>query len=251
MNAGRWALVCVLVVVAVTACSKHEQTAAPSSPAAAGTANPSDAKRFEGVWRIDLQASGLPGYGNSPPQLTPWGEEQRDHHRKARAAGDLSFDLTARCSSPGMPRIMTLPDPLQIIARADTVTMIFAWNHLFRLVNLDAQHRYEASYPMAMGAGNGVWEGQTLRVRTSGRHARTLLDDSIPNSEGLEVSETLSVSADGGTLTDVIVSSDPKVLASPWQRTFIYRKQQNGDINDNDSCLDRIAAGQPAVPPGY
>ena len=82
---------------------------------------------------------------------------------------------------------MTLPNPLRIIARADTVTMIFAWNHLFRLI----------------------------------------------------------------TLTDAMVISDPKVLAKPWERTFVYRKQAAGDINDNDSCLDRISAGQAAVPPGY
>lgn len=210
-----------------------------------------DTSAFEGIWKIDLTASGLPGYGNTSPQLTAWGEAQRSANQTARGNGTLDFDLTARCSSPGVPRIMTLPEPLQIVVRKDNITMLFAWNHLFRQISVDTAHPHVAEYPTAMGAANGHWQNGQLVVRSTDRNAKTLLDDSIPNSEALTVTETFSLSADGNALTDDLLISDDKVLAQPWQRRLVYRRVALSEMHDNDVCLDRVAAGQLAVPAGF
>jgi hypothetical protein len=210
---------------------------------------PAEAASLEGFWQLDLQASGLPGEGKSPPQLTAWGEQQRRQHRQARAKGDLSFDLTAHCSNPGVPRMMSQPAPIQIVARADDLTILFEWNHLLRQIHVDGRS-YPIPYPMAAGVSTGHWQGATLIVATRGRNAKTLLDDSIPNSEALTVEEIFSASRNGTQLDYEVTSTDPKILAQPWKRRFIFRKKADVQWHD-DVCLDRVAHGEPAVPRGF
>lgn len=214
-----------------------------------GVPVPPEAAALAGVWQIDLQASGLPGDGNSPPQLTAWGGQQRQQHRKARAQGDVSFDLTAHCSNPGVPRMMSLPTPIEILPRADDVTILLEWNHLQRQIHVDGRS-YPIPYPMAAGVSTGHWQGATLIVSTRGRNAKTLLDDSIPNTEELTVEEVFSVSKDGGQLDYHVTSTDPKVLAQPWKRHFIFRKKSDAQWHE-DVCLDRVAHGDRAIPRGF
>ncbi len=233
---------CLLVLLGVVATGR-------SWAAGYGTPVPAEAASLEGVWQIDLQASGLPGDGNSPPQLTARGEKQRQQHRRARARGDLSFDLTAHCSNPGVPRMMSLPTPIQILARADDVTILLEWNHLQRQIHVDGRS-YPIPYPMAAGVSTGHWQGGTLVVTTRGRNAKTLLDDSIPNSEALTVEEVFSVSQEGKRLDYRVTSTDPEVLAQPWERHFIFRKKLEVPWRE-DVCLDRVERGEKAVPRGF
>jgi hypothetical protein len=214
-----------------------------------GIAYPPAAAAFEGVWQIDLKASGLPGDTGDMPQLTAWGAAAAERNRRAQAAGDYSFDLTAHCSNPGVPRIMSLPNPWELFARADDVTITFEWNHLLRQIHVD-QLSHAVPYPMAAGVSTGRWDAGRLRVHTIGRDSKTLLNDVIPNSEELTVDEVFTIADNGATIRYEVTMVDPKVLAKPWTRRYVFRKQSRREIRD-DSCLDRLAPGSRAVPDGF
>jgi hypothetical protein len=178
------------------------------------------------------------------------GDDARARNQQQRAAGDLSFDLTARCSNPGVPRIMSLPSPIQILPRADQVLIIFEWNHLLRQINVDGKEP-EVLYNMAAGLSTGNWKSGKLVARTVGRNDKTLLDDSIPNSEDLEVTEEFSVRRGGRILDYTVTIADPAILLQPYTRHYVLRKLRAEQFSDNDSCLDRLQAGKPAVPKGF
>jgi len=214
-----------------------------------GKIYPPAAAPFEGVWLIDAKASGLPGDGNNPPQLTATAAQARKMNQELRAKGDSSFDLSAHCSNPGVPRVMSVPSPIRIFARADDVTIMFEWNHLLRQIHVDGKE-HEVPYTTAAGVSSGKWEDGKLIVNTIGRNDKTLLDDSIHNSESLTVAEVFSASKDGKTLSYTVTMEDPEVLAAPWTRHYVFHKQQ-GYVLKDDVCLDRVEAGKLSLPKGY
>ncbi len=63
--------------------------------------------------------------------------------------------------------MMSLPTPIQILARADDVTILLEWNHLQRQIHVDGRS-YPIPYPMAAGVSTGHWQGGTLVVTTRG-----------------------------------------------------------------------------------
>lgn len=221
-----------------------------TAQSAGNWSKPAEAAPYEGIWLIDLKASGLPGYGKTPPQLTKMGEDARAKNQRQRAAGDVSFDLTARCSNPGVPRIMSLPNPIQILPRADQVLILFEWNHLLRQINVDGKE-HEVLYNMAAGLSTGSWKSGKLVARTVGRNDKTLLDDSIPNSEDLQVTEEFSVRRGGRILDYTVTIEDPAILLQPFTRHYVLRKLRPEQFSDTDVCLDRVQAGKPAVPKGF
>jgi len=223
----------------------------PATAQSAGNwSKPAEAARYEGTWLIDLRASDLPGYGKNQPQLTKMGADARARNQQRRAAGDVSFDLTARCSNPGVPRIMSLPSPIQILPRADQVLIVFEWNHLLRQINVDGKE-HEVLYTTAAGVSTGSWKSGKLVASTAGRNDKTMLDDSIPNSEDLQVTEEFSVRRGGQVLDYTMTISDPAILLQPLTRHYVFRRLKPEQFSDNDVCLDRVQAGKPAVPKGF
>lgn len=224
-------------------------SASAQSPVYRGEVIPASAAPLEGVWQIDLKASGLPGYGASVPALTAEGEAGRRENQSRRKNNDTSFDLTAHCSNPGTPRLMSLPEPIQIVARGDDVTVLFQWNHLYRQIHVDGK-AHEVEYPTATGMSVGHWKGSELIVDVAGRNDKTLLDDAIPNSADLKVEERYKVTENGTRLSYTVTLTDPKFLARAWIRHFVFDKVPNGKIGD-DSCLDRLLEKQKSVPDGF
>jgi hypothetical protein len=164
-------------------------------------------------------------------------------HLASRRKGDTKFDLTSRCSSPGVPRILFLPYAFEIYERPDEVVFVYEFNHLFRQVITDGSTP-EALYPTAMGLATGKWRGDALIVTTHARDAKTLLDEAIPNSESLEVTELLQRTGD--VIEDRLTINDPKIFTKPWTAIVHYQLQRGREIVE-DVCLDRVAAGQPPI----
>lgn len=213
-------------------------------PAAEGSA--ASTPDFTGVWMLDTPATQLKPSDGSATPLTAWGQETYEKNKAAIAKGDFSVDLTRQqCASPGAVRMMTLPYLIEFFQRPHQLTMVFEWNHLYRVVHLDKPQ--EAPYPMAIGISNGKWESETLVVETSDLTDNTLLDSSgLPHSDQLKVTERIRQTAPD-RLEVQMTLTDPKAFTKPWSVTLPYRKTDATGVPE-DVCLDRVEQGQPAFP---
>jgi hypothetical protein len=199
--------------------------------------------RLDGVWQTTDPRRLLEPEDGSPLPFRPAAAALYQKHLATREKGDTAFDLTSRCSSPGVPRILLLPYPFEIFERADQVIFAFGFNRLFRQVMLD-KSQPDALYPMAMGFATGRWNGDTLTIVTRSRSSKTLLDDAIPNSDSLVVTERLR--RKGDTIEDRMTIDDPKIFTRPWSATVHYKWLEGRQIGE-DVCLDRVAAGHPPI----
>jgi hypothetical protein len=199
-----------------------------------------------GVWTVSGPSAALRPPDDSTVPLTAWGRMQFEHNRALQAKGDQSYDLAVtRCASPGAVRMMMLPYRMEIFQRPYQVTLLFEWNHLYRLLNTRAEPEV-APYPMAIGISNGHWEHGTLVVKTTDMTDDTQLDSfGLPHSDKLEVIEHLRLSGPE-RLEDVMTLHDPQAFSRDWSVTLHYRKV-SGRVQE-DICLDRLDAGQPAFP---
>lgn len=201
---------------------------------------------LSGVWQIDGNASALRTLAGKLPSFTTWGRAQYNRNKAAFARGDYSGDLTRhQCASPGVVRMMTLPYPIEFFQRPFQLTMLFGWNHQYRLVNLRPKPA-EIPYEIAFGVSNGHWEKDVLVIRTTDLTDNTLLDSAgLPHGDRTVVTERIRL-IDQDHLENVVTVTDPKAYKQPWSFRLAYRKTAAKSVAE-DVCLDRRAAGGPAV----
>ena len=203
------------------------------------------APNLEGVWTLKAPVRLLRTTDGELPPFKPEALTTYLANLKLAAKQDYSFDATKRrCSSPGMPRIMTIGWPFNLIERSDQVIMLFSWNRMYRQIPITASPP-QALYPTAIGTTTGHWEGGALVVTTTGRDDATLLDDAIPSSESLEIVERIGKKHN--MLEDRMTITDPAIFTKPWQTTLKYREIPV-EPDTEDVCLNRLAAGKPALP---
>jgi hypothetical protein len=201
---------------------------------------------FTGVWRLDGDATALRSISGKTPPLTSWGREQYEHNQAAFARKDYSGDLTRlQCASAGAVRLITLPYPVEFFQRPFQLTMLFGWNHEYRLINLRPT-AMTTPYELAIGISNGHWEGDTLVVRTTDLTDNTLLDSAgLPHGDKTIVTERIRM-LDRRHMEDVVTITDPKAYSRDWSFRLGYHKTAAKGVAE-DVCLDRMAAGGPAL----
>jgi len=201
-----------------------------------------------GVWRLQssFQHSIKTSDGQTPPLLPEAAETYRKNLAKY-AAGDLSFDKSQTlCTSPGMPRLVMLPAPFEIVQERERLAFIFQWNHRFRIVDLSGTPPVidDLSY---RGTASGQWEGNVLVVHIRGLVDTSLLDMSgMPHSEDLQITERYRLENGGKTLVNELSFDDPKTFTHPWKTIITYRKLPRGTELEEDVCRERIGKGLPA-----
>lgn len=201
--------------------------------------------RFNGAWLVDDGVDRLLTEDGKIPPLLPAARVVYEEHLRRRAAGDVSFDTSTWCSSPGLPRLMLIDYPFEILVRPDVVAFHYEWNRWGRLVEMNIDE-LEVLYPSPIGVSLGHWEGETLVIDTRGVIDTALLDTAgLPHSEDMVLTERLRVLPDG-RLENRLTVDDPATYAAPWTARVVYQPQFSTTI-DEDVCLDRIRAGEPAV----
>lgn len=211
-----------------------------------------DGPNLEGTWKISApQSSFKPEKGAIP--FTADGRRRYEQNKQARGKREYeAYDYAmARCSSPGIPRLMLTPDRFRIWQRAGLVAFQFEWNRLARHIDLGGlipQTRLledDEYVGRAVPISKGRWEGDTLVLTTTGFSGNTLIDDLVPLSDQLKLTERLRLT-DADTLEDRITLEDANYFTRPWQTVVTYKRQPDGLFRE-DICLDRIASGQPAI----
>jgi hypothetical protein len=213
----------------------------PSDPNWAKAYKPKTRRDFTGVWQntggIGWTPGVPPGLGQNPP-LTPEYKKIFDMHQANAAAGKPTGDITAACLPQGMPRIMTMTYPMEIMMNDTQVNIFAEWQEQTRRIFLDGRPLDPDADPTYNGQSTGHWEGDVLVATTFSLHPDTNLEASgLPKSDRMIVYERIWL-ADDDTLKDEITLVDPKALARPWTVTKTYKRGPPGFKIMQYVCLE-------------
>jgi hypothetical protein len=139
-----------------------------------------------------------------------------------------ALDPEAKCFLPGVPRIMYMPHPFQIVQTAKQITMLFEYLHATRNVFMDSPHP-KGPIEWWMGDSRGRWEGDVLVVDVVHFNDQTWFDRAgNHHSDALHLVERYSLITPDHINYEVTVE-DPKVFTRPWKMTMpLYRRKEAG-----------------------
>ena len=231
--AGGWALA-VLCMVQV----------APASPARAEPSAPDH--HLQGVWEplggalLDPNARALPGNKGRPMtelnSFPPYNAEFQKRYDKTTAdlrAGVHMVDLSAMCLPQGMPRMMAIGYPIDIIVQPTRVVMMFEPGMQRRIIHTDGRQHTKPDDidPSFSGESIGHWEGDTLVVDTVGIRGDLMFDYTFtPHSDALHIIERIRRVND--TLEDDMTLEDVKAFTRPWHITRTYKLQPTWELKE-------------------
>lgn len=191
-----------------------------------------------GVWSIVHPSHALRTVEGRLPPLTPSARAVYERHLAAAARGDRSFDGTTRCLPPGLPRLMFVDEPFEILQRPKVVYFVFQLNRLPRRAYIDEALPSDPD-PLWLGYSVARWEGKTLVIDSAGFNDETLLDDAgLPHSETLHLTERYRLSRDGKHLQARFTIDDPKSYTRPWTVKAEYVKRPGYEIPE-EFCMDK------------
>jgi hypothetical protein len=205
---------------------------------------------INGVWEVAGKIQELKTVDGKTPPLRPAAAKVYAEHVAMWKKGDLSYDPTARCIGPGLPRMLYLPYPFQIIQHdhPKEITYLFQWNYWDGHVYL-TKKQLPVPYPLSLGVSTGQWQGDTLVIHTYGLRAdNTLLDAAgMPHSTQMQVWQHIHLTDHRRVMVDRVTIDDPETFTRSWDTEVRFRRLPADTEIPLDICLDRTDAGKPAV----
>ena len=178
---------------------------------------------LQGIWQVKTPANENVATfveGGAIPYL-PAAAAQRAKNFASRATADP----LSKCYMPGVPRIMYMEWPFQILQTKDHVGMLFEWMLDYRLIYTNGAPHETRVMPW-MGDSRGRWDGDTLVVDVANSNDLTWLDKAGDfHSDALHVVERYTM-VDADTIRYDATVEDPKVFSRPWTlRVSLSRKK--------------------------
>jgi hypothetical protein len=220
-----------------------------SQAAAASKARSPAAKlhsEFEGVWEAVGGAMFDPAARNLPDnrdrstsemrETPPYNAEYEARYSKIIAdvrKGVAVDDGSARCLPQGMPRMMVINYPIDIIVQPKRVVMLFEPLAQRRIIYTDGRKHTDLADldPSFSGESIGYWEGNVLVVDTIGLREDTVFDVSVaPHSDALHIRERMR--RVGENLEIHYVVEDPKAFTKPWYITRVYKRNPGWELRE-------------------
>jgi hypothetical protein len=156
--------------------------------------------------------------------------------KKKYAANALKEDAEIKCYLPGVPRVMYMPYPVQIVQSTEYILMMSEFATAQRTINMTTNNRPPAD--TWMGWSNGKWDGDTLVIDSRGFLGSTIgaLDqegaiqvrflDRAGNyhTDGLHVVERIRRTGPDHLSYEATIE-DPNVYTRPWTISMpLYRR---------------------------
>jgi len=215
---------------------------------------------LNGIWQSlttanwDLEAHGA-GPGAYPQMLGAWGAEPGGqsiveggvipYRPESLARREANFENRAKPSVPGdgvepsmgdpelkcwmtgVPRMMYMPYPLQIVQTPEAVLVTQEFNGNTRIVRMNWEEESPVDNTFFMGWNRGRWEGDTLVIDVTGLSDKNWLDRAGNFlSDAAHVVERLTA-ASPYHITYEATIEDPKVFSRPWKISFpLYRRME-------------------------
>jgi len=216
-----------------------------------------------------------------PPPLTPEYQAKREEFQRLRDQGVLVGDPPATCLPPGMPRLMTMSFPFEMIITPATSYILADWDSAVRRIYTDGRDWPEYMLAEFNGYSIGQWHDEDgdgvydmLSVETRSIKGPRSFDSSAvvlhDNNETVVLEEFRRL--DQNTLENTITTIDD-ALTGPWtvKRQYSHtppsdevlwieyvcaennRHIKLGDewyfLNSEEGTLDPTREGQPKLVP--
>jgi hypothetical protein len=136
--------------------------------------------------------------------------------RKQNAAGRATHDPLSKCWMPGVPRLMYIPYPYQIVESANqpVIPILSQYVHVIRNIQMQGEHL--DGLENWLGDSRGRWDGDTLVVDVTNFNDMTWYDDAGNyHSNELHVVERFTRTGPN-TIAYEATMTDPKVLTKPF-----------------------------------
>lgn len=227
----RWrsgaALVLLLVLaVPVAAQRPPEGAVAPvvtGDPARRDIRVPDTVPNISGTWLPMSSNRTITPLDGAPTPFLPWAREFYEKRLAAEAAGMPLFDPNASCLPSGVPRVIPVPYPLDIVQTPGRTMIAIEVMHNYRVVHMDRTAPPPGQAPSYLGYSVGHWEGDTLVVRTTDLNGYTQLDEEgRPKSAAMTVTERYQKRAPD-LLEITYTMDDPKTYSHPWTARAVFR----------------------------
>jgi len=181
--------------------------AAPAAPAAAG-ARGGGARGGGGAGARGGGAAAQPGALPTQPPMQQWAAD------KSRGMKNID-DPTVHCFMPGIPRVVGMPFPLEIVQTLNKIVILYEAFRTFRVIPTDGKKVGGESAPSFNGDSVGHWEGDTLVVDVTNFNGKIWGPGNMKvTSAKYHVVERYRL--DGDNLIYQVVIEDPDVLTGPF-----------------------------------
>lgn len=140
-----------------------------------------------------------------------------------------TLDPDSKCYLPGVPRVMYMPFPFQIVQTASQITLLFEYAHATRNIFMNSPHP-KGPIEWWMGDSRGHWDGDTLVVDVVHFNADTWLDKAGNfHSEEMHLVERLTPMGPDHINYEVTVD-DPKVFTRPWKMSMVLYRRKDPNL---------------------
>jgi len=165
----------------------------------------------------------------------PWAAAKK----KENAANWLTRDPEIKCYLPGVPRVMYMPFPLQIVQSPGFIVMASEYVGATRSIHLGKAE--PPPIDTFMGHSVGRWDGDTLVIESDSFNDQTWFDRAGNfHSEALKVVERITpMSRDALTYEATI--EDGKVFTRPWKISMpLYRRLEKDAEILEFNCVEFV-----------
>jgi hypothetical protein len=178
---------------------------------------------ISGVWQVTKYQPKM--FPNGGPPLSSWGEA------RFKAANPETNDPNLGCLPTGVPRLMFVPLPMEIVQTPTRIIIVHEGVQALREIYLDRPHPKDLD-PTFSGDSVGKWEGETLVVDTIGFNDKTWLDAAgLPHSDKMHVVERIH-RADHDTLVDDVTIEDPTAYTKAFTVQQVYKLKPGWEIQE-------------------
>lgn len=229
----RTRLAAVVTALALLAAAPNAAIAQTSAPPRTREGTPN----LQGIWQVmntaawDIQDHGarlgVPAgqgivVGNEIP-YQPWALEKKRGNFENR----LTADPETKGYLPGVPRLMYMPFPCQIVQTPGYLAMVFAYDRGIRIIYTNGTPHPRGPLNWWLGDSRGHWEGDTLVVDVVYFTGETWLDRAGNfHSDQLHLTERFTLAGPDHMNYEVTVE-DRQVFTRPWtMRTVLYRRKE-------------------------
>jgi hypothetical protein len=213
-----------------------------------------DAKKFpdnwEGQWgrlsRVSIwDDSKPPGLGQQAP-LTPEYQKVLEANLQKQTEGK-DFDPKGNCVPPGMPRMMMIYQPMEIIIKPNVTYFLVESTSPIRRVYTDGRTWPKTFPPAFAGYSIGQWldedgDGRydTLAIETRGISGPRLVDANIPlhEDDSTVVKERISIDKSNPDVMRNEITTIDNAFAKPWIVTRRYQRVKGGEYSEYN-CEDK------------
>lgn len=217
-------------------------SARSAEPATTVVINKATLPNFNGIWIRQGSFLFDPAIRNpldmKPPYKPDWMKAFDEHRKRVAETGVNKMDPTAGCLPPGMPRMMSVVYPMEVLMTPGQVTLITEWMGQIRRVFTDGRKHPEDPDITYVGHSTGHWEKGVLVIETVAMKEDTALDQTgMTHSADIRVVERMRL-IDAQTLENQLTLEDPVAFTRPWTVTRTFKRAKPGDEMREFVCLE-------------